>query len=72
MSSFFCLQEGTKFIESLPEQKLAAIALKYIEKENEMAKLVESINYCNIADEDKAAVTRILEEGGARTALKFV
>jgi hypothetical protein len=66
-------QEGTKFIESLPEQKLAAIALKYMRKEAEVASLVAKIKQdSGIGEDDMKYLTKILEEGGARTALKFV
>lgn len=70
---FFWLQEGTKFVESLPEKKLAAFALKYIRKESEIAKLIVTIkDSSGITGDEKEYVTKILEEGGARTALKFV
>ena len=55
-----------------PKHKLANIALKYIEKEKEVCELIETIkqsNDVNIPDEEKEKILKLLDAGGARTAL---
>ena len=63
-------KEGTKFIEAQPKEKLAAMALRYIQKEKEVAKLMESLKEAtNMPDEEKEKILKLLDAGGARTAL---
>jgi glutamate dehydrogenase len=64
-------KEGTKFIESQTPGRLAAIALKYVEKEREVAKLMESLAGVDMPAEEKEKIIRILDAGGARTALSL-
>ena len=65
-------KEGTKFIEAQSPEKLAAIALKYVEKEKEVATLTASLETVDMPAEEKEKIVRLLEAGGARTALTLV
>lgn len=69
LASKLVYKEGTKFIAAQPKEKLAAIALTYLEKERDIAKLMESIEKSGLPDEEKTKVLQLLEKGGARTAL---
>ena len=64
-------KEGTKFIESQTPEKLATIALKYVEKEKEVAVLMESLAGVDMPQEEKEKIIELLEAGGARTALSL-
>jgi glutamate dehydrogenase len=70
MASKLVYKEGTKFIAAQPPEKLAQIALKYMEKEKEIAVLVESLEGSNLSEEEKMRIVGLLEAGGARTALQ--
>ena len=72
LASKMVYKEGSKFISALPERKLAAVALKYIKKEKEVAALMEMIASTDMPEEEKEKVLRILEHGGARTALQLL
>jgi len=65
-------KEGTKFIESQTPEKLAAVALKYVEKEREVAVLTEHLAGVNMPEEEKEKIIELLEAGGARTALSLL
>ena len=69
IASKLVYKEGTSFILALPKDRLASIALKYIEKEKEVAALIESLDASNVSDEEKKKIVQLLEAGGARTAL---
>jgi len=69
LASKLVYKEGTKFIGAQPKEKLAGIALRYMEKEKEVAGLLESVKTANMPEEEKAKVLSLLEAGGARTAL---
>jgi glutamate dehydrogenase len=71
LASKMVYKEGTKFIEAQPKEKLADIALRYIRKEKEVAKLMESLQEVEMASDQKEKILRILDAGGARTALSF-
>ena len=64
-------KEGTKFIDALPKKKLAEMALNYIQKEKEVAILMESLDHSNVGEEEKAKILKLLDAGGARTALSL-
>lgn len=72
LASKLVYKEGSKFISSQPQAKLAAMALKYIAKEKEVAVLMETIGASDMPLERKESILRILESGGARTALKML
>jgi glutamate dehydrogenase len=65
-------KEGTKFIACQPKTKLAEMALKYIKKEKEVLDLMESIEGAELPVEKKEAILRLLDQGGARTALQML
>merc|ERR1712187_715921 len=69
LASKMVYKEGTKFIEAQPKEKLADIALKYVQKEREIASLMESMASADMPEEEKAKILKLLEAGGARTAL---
>ena len=71
LASKMVYKEGTKFIDSQPKDKLAKVALKYIEKENEIAKLKEALLDTSMPEQEKETIIRLLDAGGARTALNL-
>ena len=72
LASKMVYKEGTKFIESQTPDKLAAIALKYVQKEREVASLMESLGAVDMPAEQKEKIIKLLDAGGARTALTLV
>jgi glutamate dehydrogenase len=72
LASKMVYKEGTKFISSQPQSKLASMALKYIAKEKEIAVLMETLNATDLPEAEKQSILQILEQGGARTALKML
>jgi glutamate dehydrogenase len=71
LASKMVYKEGSKYISSLPPTKLASVALKYIAKEKEIAKLLETLDASDMPMKEKEMVQYLLEQGGARTALKL-
>lgn len=71
LASKMVYKEGTKFIEAQPKNKLADTALLYLEKEKEIASLVESLRQVDMPTEEKERILALLEAGGARTALNL-
>ena len=72
LASKMVYKEGTKFIEAQPKHKLAEIALRYIQKEKEIAALIETLNSSSDMPEDqKKRILSLLDAGGARPALQF-
>eukprot|EP00569_Conticribra_weissflogii_P004035 CAMPEP_0171345936 /NCGR_PEP_ID=MMETSP0878-20121228/22885_1 /TAXON_ID=67004 /ORGANISM="Thalassiosira weissflogii, Strain CCMP1336" /LENGTH=1055 /DNA_ID=CAMNT_0011849471 /DNA_START=405 /DNA_END=3572 /DNA_ORIENTATION=+ len=69
LASKLVYKEGTKFVETLPKQKLAAVALRYLEKEHEVAVLKEALEGTAMPEEEKKSILKLLDAGGARTAL---
>jgi hypothetical protein len=47
------------------------VALKYIAKEKEIAKRLETFDASDMPMKEKEMVQQLLEQGGARTALKL-
>jgi glutamate dehydrogenase len=70
LASKMVYKEGTKFVAAQPPAKLAKIALKYMEKEKEIAALMETLKESNLPEEEKRRIVGLLEAGGARTALQ--
>lgn len=70
LASKIVYKEGTRFISSQKPDKLAAIALKYIHKEKEVADLMESLSSSEFPENEKKKILYLLERGGARTALE--
>jgi hypothetical protein len=52
----------------LPQNDNANIALKYVKKQNEVAKLIQHLETSEMPVEKKATIVNLLEAGGARTA----
>lgn len=71
LASKMVYKEGTKFIEAQPYERLAALALKYVQKEKEVAQLMETLIESNIPEEQKTEILRLLDRGGTRTALQI-
>jgi glutamate dehydrogenase len=71
LASKMVYKEGTRFIEAQPKAKLADIALRYIRKEKEVAKLMESLQDVEMESDQKEEILRLLDAGGARTSLGF-
>lgn len=69
LASKLVYKEGTRFIDSLPPKDLAKVALKYVEKEREIAVLIEKLDKAELSEEEKDRIIRLLDAGGARTAL---
>lgn len=65
-------REGSKFVSTLPKTKLAAMVLRYIKKEKEIAALMETVEQADMDDEKKKLLLRIMEHGGSRTALQLL
>lgn len=72
LASKLVYKEGTKFIETQSPANLANVALKYIEKEREVAALAESLQGVDMPEEEKEKIIALLEAGGARTALSLL
>jgi len=62
-------KEGTKFVETLPKERLAAVALRYVEAEREVALLKESLEGVDMPAKEKEAILKLLDSGGSRTLL---
>jgi glutamate dehydrogenase len=71
LASKMVYKEGTKFIDSQSPKKLAEIALKYIQKEKEVAALMESLIDVDMPEAEKTKIIKLLDAGGTRTALGF-
>lgn len=69
VASKMVYKEGPKFIEAQTPKKLASIALKYVEKEKEIAALAESLQGADMPESEKKKILKLLDAGGARTAL---
>ena len=62
-------KEGTKFVETLPKDRLADVALRYVEAEREVALLKESLEGVDMPAKEKDAILKLLDSGGSRTLL---
>jgi glutamate dehydrogenase len=71
LASQLVYKEGTKFIQAQAKHKLAKMALKYIQKEKEVALLMESLDATDLPTGEKEKIRLLLEAGGARTALEL-
>ena len=71
LASKLVYKEGTRFVNSQRKDCLAKVALKYIEKEKEVAALTDVLNSTSMPEKEKAAILALLEAGGARTALNI-
>ena len=71
ISSKMVYNEGTDFIENYKRERLPQVAFLYIEKEKEIAHLIEALRGANIPDHEKKLIIGLLEKGGTRTATLF-
>ena len=62
-------KEGTKFVETLPKEKLAAVALRYLEAEHEVALLKKALEGTDMPPNEKEAILKLLDAGVDRTAI---
>ena len=56
-------------MNSLPNEKLGEVAMKYIQEEKEIAILKSALESTDMGEEEKGRILTFLEEGGVRTAL---
>lgn len=69
LASTLVYNEGTKFVESQPVERLATLALQYLHNEKEVALLAEALENSTVSEREKQRILRIFKAGGARTAL---
>ena len=69
LASKLVYKEGTQFVTTLPRDKLASIALRYIEAENQIAILTCALEETEMPEKEKESILKLLEAGGARTSL---
>jgi glutamate dehydrogenase len=69
LASKLVYKEGTKFVETLPKEKLAEVALRYLEAEHKIAQLRQVLEGTDMPEEEKESILKLLEAGGARTAI---
>jgi glutamate dehydrogenase len=69
LASKMVYKEGTRFIISLPDDRLAETALGYIQQETEVIKLINTLEQTDMSTEEKSKILKLLDAGGARTAL---
>lgn len=69
LASKLVYKEGTKFVEALPKEKLAVVALRYLEAEHEVTLLKEALEGTEMPEEEKERILQLLDSGGARAAL---
>lgn len=69
LASKLVYKEGTKFVETLPKEKLADVALRYLEAEHKIALLRDALKGTEMPEEEKESILKLLEAGGARTAI---
>merc|ERR1712224_1114179 len=71
LASKMVYKEGTRFIIALADGKLAETALHYIQQEKEVIKLIETLEKTEMSQNEKGKILKLLEAGGARTALSL-
>jgi len=71
LASKMVYKEGTRFITALPDDRLAETALCYIQEEKEVIKLIETLEKTDMSEEEKNKILKLLDAGGARTALSL-
>mmetsp|Transcript_6089 Transcript_6089/g.15116 ORF Transcript_6089/g.15116 Transcript_6089/m.15116 type:complete len:1143 (-) Transcript_6089:205-3633(-) len=71
LASKMVYKEGTRFITELPTARLAEIALRYIQQEKEVAKLIDTLEKTEMSSDEKKKILELLDAGGTRTALRL-
>ncbi|KAL3826581.1 hypothetical protein ACHAXA_010506 [Cyclostephanos tholiformis] len=69
LASKLVYKEGTKFVETLPKNRLAAVALRYLEAEREIALLKNALEGAEMPEKERESILKLLDAGGARTSL---
>jgi glutamate dehydrogenase len=70
LASKLLYKEGVHFLESQPEDRLADLALQYVEEEKHVRLLAEMVAQAqNMNDDARTEVVRLLNKGGPRTRL---
>jgi len=69
LASKLVYKEGTKFVDTLPKANLADVALRYLEAEHKVALLKDALEDTEMPQKEKESILKILEAGGARTAI---
>ena len=70
LASRMVYKEGVRFIESLPDEGLAELALKYMEAETKVGEeLLPALEACDMPAELREQARLVLEQAGARMAL---
>lgn len=69
LASKMVYKEGTKFVNTLPKDKLASVALRYVEAEHQIVMLKNALEETEMPEKEKESILKLLEAGGARTAL---
>ena len=69
LASKMVYKEGTRFIISLPDDRLAETALGYIQQEKEVIKLIKTLEETAMSTDEKSKILKLLDAGGTRTAL---
>jgi len=63
--------EGTHFLESQPDERLASLALRYYDREKKVKDLVKTVDACESLDPGtRSEVVKLLKAGGARSSLQ--
>ena len=71
LASKLVYKEGTKFVETLPQDKLARVALRYLQAEHDVALLRDALEGTDMPAKEKESILKLLEAGGARTAINL-
>jgi len=71
LASKMVYKEGTRFVISLPNDRLAETALGYIQQEKEVIKLIKTLEETDMSAEEKNKIMKLLDAGGTRTALNL-
>uniref|UniRef100_A0A6U5DND6 Glutamate/phenylalanine/leucine/valine/L-tryptophan dehydrogenase C-terminal domain-containing protein n=1 Tax=Corethron hystrix TaxID=216773 RepID=A0A6U5DND6_9STRA len=69
LASKLVYKEGTQFITNLPKAILADTALKYLQKEKDIALLSQALADSNVPDSEKQEILELLKVGGVRISL---
>ena len=71
LASNLVYKEGTKFMLAQPKEKLAAVALNYLKQEKEITRLTAVLANNDVTAKDREKIMQLLEDGGARTAMRI-
>jgi len=70
LASKLVYKEGTNFVETLPVEKLADVALRYLEAEYEVSLLKDALEGTEMPEAEKESILKLLDADGACTALR--